>query len=247
MSKRSWADDDLRVAVAANNTISGTLRALGISTSPGNYRSFHKHTHRLGLDTSHFVGRAHGRSSRKLEIPLKEILVRESYYGTSRLRKRLIKGDLLEEKCARCGLGSVWQCEPITLQLDHINSDPHDHRIGNLRLLCPNCHSQTSSFKSSKGRYCSPPPKCADCGAPIARNVTRCLSCEQRNRSRTQLKIEWPSVDGLAKRVVVSSYTQVARELGVTDNAIRKYFRRKLGFIPRSQAPQGQPRKGSAN
>jgi hypothetical protein len=35
---------------------------------------------------------------------------------------------------------------PLTLQLDHINGISNDNRIENLRILCPNCHTQTHTF-----------------------------------------------------------------------------------------------------
>ena len=50
-----------------------------------------------------------------------------------------------EQKCEKCGL-TEWMGKPIVLQLDHINGDNRDNRIENLRLLCPNCHSQTETF-----------------------------------------------------------------------------------------------------
>ena len=46
----------------------------------------------------------------------------------------------------------VWLDEPITLQLDHINGINNDHRIENLRILCPNCHSQTSTYAGKNNR-----------------------------------------------------------------------------------------------
>lgn len=49
-------------------------------------------------------------------------------------------------RCAICEL-STWQGHPITLEVDHINGNPHDNVLINLRLLCPNCHSATDSFK----------------------------------------------------------------------------------------------------
>ena len=63
----------------------------------------------------------------------------------ARLKIRLVKEKRLEYKCALCGI-SEWQGQPLSLQLDHINGKHNDHRIENLRFLCPNCHSQTETY-----------------------------------------------------------------------------------------------------
>lgn len=47
--------------------------------------------------------------------------------------------------CEICGIGE-YNNKPITLQVDHIDGDPGNHAPANVRLLCPNCHSQTDSF-----------------------------------------------------------------------------------------------------
>ena len=44
-----------------------------------------------------------------------------------------------------CGI-SEWLGNPLALQLDHINGVNNDHRLTNLRFLCPNCHSQTDTY-----------------------------------------------------------------------------------------------------
>lgn len=55
-------------------------------------------------------------------------------------------------RCELCGI-SEWNDQPITLQVDHVSGDASDNRPQNLRLLCPNCHSQTGTFGSkNKGR-----------------------------------------------------------------------------------------------
>lgn len=80
-----------------------------------------------------------------------DILVEDSTYNnTSALKRRLLKAGLVRNECYKCGLGTEWQCEEIVLQLDHINGKPRDHRIENLRMLCPNCHSQTLTYGKKK-------------------------------------------------------------------------------------------------
>ncbi len=59
------------------------------------------------------------------------------------LRKMLT--ETVGYKCAKCGL-SDWLGEKITLQVDHIDGNASDNMPNNLRLICPNCHSQTKTF-----------------------------------------------------------------------------------------------------
>lgn len=52
------------------------------------------------------------------------------------------------DQCAICSLPPVWNGKPLVLQLDHINGDSDNNHPSNLRLLCPNCHTQTATFTS---------------------------------------------------------------------------------------------------
>ena len=55
-------------------------------------------------------------------------------------------------KCEICGI-SEWNNKALTLHVDHTNGDPSNNRPNNLRLLCPNCHSQTEFLgAANKGR-----------------------------------------------------------------------------------------------
>jgi len=59
------------------------------------------------------------------------------------------KGFLIQErghKCEECGL-TEWLNKPITLELEHIDGDNRNNVKDNLKLLCPNCHSYTDTWK----------------------------------------------------------------------------------------------------
>lgn len=62
------------------------------------------------------------------------------------VKNRILKEGILAHMCANCGLPPVWMEKPLVLVLDHINGVRDDHRLENLRLLCPNCNSQTETF-----------------------------------------------------------------------------------------------------
>lgn len=49
--------------------------------------------------------------------------------------------------CHTCGIHS-WMNKPLMLELDHIDGDCTNTTLQNCRLLCPNCHSQTPTFRA---------------------------------------------------------------------------------------------------
>lgn len=223
---RTWTDDDLTQAVKGNKTIAGVLRALGLSTSPGHYRTLHTHIRRLKLDTRHFKGKGHGTSNPGR--PLEEILVENStYMKSSHLRSRVLKAGLFKEQCSICGQGPEWQGRPIVLELDHINGDPTDNRLDNLRILCPNCHSQTTTFRgrNTPGRYSK---RCIDCGAKVYRKAKRCKACnkEHLREVSSRPKRTWPPVEELLEELRYNTYRSIADRLGVSDTGLRKYIAR---------------------
>jgi hypothetical protein len=63
--------------------------------------------------------------------------------------------DIRERKCEVCGI-TEWMGRPAPLELDHIDGDPTNNELSNLRLICPNCHAQTEYYKGKnmgRGRF----------------------------------------------------------------------------------------------
>lgn len=94
---------------------------------------------------------AKGRPGKKKEdghgkISLSEILDGlHPYYKRVHLKKRLIDEGIKQNKCEECQIDK-WQGKPLSCHLDHKNGINNDHRLINLRMLCPNCHSQTDTY-----------------------------------------------------------------------------------------------------
>jgi hypothetical protein len=67
------------------------------------------------------------------------------------VKRRLLEAGILKNICDLCGI-SEWRGEPLAIQLDHRNGIRNDHRLENLRMLCPNCHSQTETYAARNRR-----------------------------------------------------------------------------------------------
>jgi hypothetical protein len=161
MRTRRYTDREIIEAVRSSFSIAQVLRILHLSPTGCNYKGMYTHFSRLGVDTSHFTGQGHLRGkthSWTPARPLAEILVKNSSYGNIKhLKRRLLEAGLLVNRCYECGLEPLWQGKLLVMVLDHINGDPFDYRIENLRLLCPNCNSQQPTFagKNKGRRSCS--------------------------------------------------------------------------------------------
>lgn len=156
--KYKTTKEQLETIARESLNIAEVCRKLGIIAAGGNYKTVKTKIQEWGIDTSHFTGQGWntGERFRKFskEYSLEEALVEHSpYKNNGSLKRRLITNDILEYKCDECGI-ELWLDNPIVLELDHINGNNRDNRLENLRLLCPNCHSQTSNFrgKNIQGR-----------------------------------------------------------------------------------------------
>lgn len=153
------AGADLEALVAVSRSRADIIRGLGFTPSSTTYRilrtTLRERNVATEFDSSHVAMRQAARP--RYRTALSEVLVKNSTYANMTvLKERLVAEGLMHPACSICGI-DTWNGPPLVLHLDHINGVRDDHRLENLRLLCPNCHSQTQTFAGrNRGRYARP-------------------------------------------------------------------------------------------
>lgn len=161
-SRTRYTKEQFIEAVKNNISIAGILKEIGLKVTGANYDLCKIKIQKLGLDTSHHRGKGYLKGTKNNwtpKQPIETICVENSTYTSSVcLKERLLREGYLQYQCAICGINE-WQGLPLVLQLDHINGNKRDNRLINIRLVCPNCHSQTHTFAGkNKAKGQSPTP-----------------------------------------------------------------------------------------
>lgn len=137
-------DKEFVELVKSVNSVADILKIYGYSGRGRNYDAVNQRIKILKIDTSHF-----GFTTIKNQktVPLDDIIVKNLHpnYKSSPLRRRLIAAGIKKNKCEICGI-EEWNNSPLQCHLDHVDGNPENNLLTNLRILCPNCHSQTETF-----------------------------------------------------------------------------------------------------
>lgn len=146
-------DEELQALLVRAIADAGSMRAASAQLTM-NYQTFRKYTKKYGLWIANAAGKGLTRKTPVSAIPLDEILEgKHPEYSTGALKYRLFKAGLKKNECEECGI-SEWRNKSITIHLDHKNGNHWDHQFKNLRMLCPNCHSQTPTYCGRKTKIC---------------------------------------------------------------------------------------------
>lgn len=140
-------DDEFSNLVKSSLNISEVLFKLGYTTvgNSWGYSQIKQRMESLGLSGKDFRGKNPEKKLNLLKIDESKLLCNNSKHSRHVLRKYILNNNLLPYKCAICGI-TKWNEKTLSLELDHINGINNDNRIENLRFLCPNCHSQTTTY-----------------------------------------------------------------------------------------------------
>ena len=153
--KLKYQKDNLTEIVKNSKSVSDVINKLGLRTAGGNFKTIKNYIEIYKIDITHFETDELRivklkELSKENKIDLNLILVENSTYNRTSLKKRLIQEKILEYKCEKCLNIGKWIGENITLQLDHKNGIFNDNRIENLRFLCPNCKIKAKPVEKMK-------------------------------------------------------------------------------------------------
>lgn len=232
---RPYSEQEAREAIAGSRFWSEALRRLGYCHTGGNPVTLRKRAAEWGISTAHFDPYAASREALMREPkPLSEVLVNGSTYSRASLKRRLFDSGLKERRCELCGQGELWKGKRIGLILDHANGVRDDHRLENLRIVCPNCAATLATHCGRKNRLPIQPRKCRRCGTLFTPRDRRQRYCSRYCGSRWNRagvkrpgarRVKRPPHQQLLREVEEHGYLGVGRRYGVSDNAVRKWLR----------------------
>ena len=71
-------------------------------------------------------------------------------WNSHSIKLKLFEFLLKARECEECWQGPIWNDNELRFHLDHENGNHRDNRLENLKILCPNCHSQTPTYAAKK-------------------------------------------------------------------------------------------------
>lgn len=215
--------------IAKEPTLTAMLSKFGLNNIGGNHNTLKNRFLFEGIDYSHVYKYV----PVSKEYTYDEIFCENSKADRRIAKRKIIKEDLIDYKCCECKISSEWNGKELTLILDHINGIRNDNRLNNLRFLCPNCNSQTSTFagrnikEQNRKRIKQEGKKyyCRNCQEIITKKAKICVTCSRMEKAK---KSKCPTRIELILELSKPNWTWVSlgTKYGVSDNAVRKWVKK---------------------
>mgnify|MGYP003508730964 FL=1 len=219
--KYGYDKETLTSAVGQATNIKEVVRLLNKTSSGPTYKIIQRALFNYGIDTSHFNPWKNNRVRGVRERPIEHYLVYGSTIGSSGLKERLYKEGIKQRQCEKCGQGEEWNGEKMSLILDHINGDPKDNQLVNLRIVCPNCNATLPTHCRGKKVFIKKEVREID----VQRENNGGRTDKQIRLSLSQRKAERPPIEILERETEELGFVATGRKYGVSDNAIRKWLK----------------------
>lgn len=171
-----YSEAEIAQYVRESTNFAEVLNKMGQSSNSGSNRLLISHyTKEHNIDTTHFPFTT-------TRTP-QNVFIENSTAGQATVRRHYKRGQYTEYKCAICGLEPFWNGKELVLTLDHINGVNNDHRLENLRWICPNCDRQLPTYGTKRHKkhfYCK------QCGKelPHQRKTGLCQTCFQNKNPK---------------------------------------------------------------
>ena len=152
-----FSESEIKQIVQNTQSAAEACRKLGLADKSGNTTRLRKYLQELNIDFSHWTGQLWSKGKTVLtddrvskKTDKENVFIENSEVCRSYVRHLVLKNNLLKYECSLCQMIPFWNGKKLVFQLDHINGKRNDHRLENLRWLCPNCHSQTETYCGKK-------------------------------------------------------------------------------------------------
>jgi predicted RNA-binding Zn-ribbon protein involved in translation (DUF1610 family) len=187
--------EDLEKLVNESASLNQILHKMGYVNFEGNHRTLKERIKKENIDMTSLKERGRIEKLERMKIVYSsikkddsEIFTEKSNFSRQHLKKRILKNKMIPYVCSDCGNQGIWNNRVLVLHLEHINGIGNDNRIENLCFLCPNCHSQTSTYagknnkdKVKKERRLSIKRTCPKCGKEKDRGGNMCRDCYRKS------------------------------------------------------------------
>lgn len=148
-----YSIEELKTAVANSECWSDVCRSVNVTVCTFNFKRMQKLCTEHDINIVHFEERRkHTFRRNKRNWSNVDVYCKSSKFPRHALRRKVLADNFMPYCCASCNNDGQWFGKSLTLEVEHTNGINDDNRRENLKWLCPNCHSQTPTFRNSKNR-----------------------------------------------------------------------------------------------